>query len=249
LYNNHYARDAVIEHFGVRVSGGSIELNTIESLLAAGFRSGHLIVELSDPRVPQTRPTDLGTQRVLSPLEFYYGPRNPYVARCFSAGTPILLADGTSRVIEDILPGDTIAAFDETDSHGRADLRSATVARLLPGVTEEWIVLNDGTKVTPGHRYLTEHGTWMAAADLIASDIRAVAADGGLVPLRGTMLGASDANSDAEWITPEPFADAGNLVQPAPVFGWRTYNFEVAELHTYVAANDNDQQEPDKRAA
>ncbi|MCH9808836.1 MAG: hypothetical protein K0U74_14000 [Alphaproteobacteria bacterium] len=163
---------------------------------------------------------------------------------CFSAGTPILLADGTSRAIEDIHPGDAVAAFDETDSLGRADLRPATVARLLPGVTEEWIVLEDtssarlrqDTRVTPGHRYLTEHGTWATAAELIVSDVRAVAADGSLVPLRGTLLRASDAGSDAEWITPEPHADGGNLVQPAPVFGWRTYNFEVAELHTYVAA-------------
>ncbi len=170
-----------------------------------------------------------------------------YVNPCFAAGTPILLADGTSRVIEDIVAGDSVAAFNETDSQGRGKLRAANVARLLPGITEEWIVLEDtssarlrqDTRVTPGHRYLTEHGTWMAAADLIASDVRAVAADGSLVPLRGTLLRASDAGSDAEWITPEPFADAGNLVQPAPVFGWRTYNFEVAELHTYVAANDN----------
>ncbi len=166
---------------------------------------------------------------------------------CFASGTPILLADGTSRVIEDILPGDTIAAFDETEGQGRADLRPATVARLLPGVTEEWIVLEgtssaslrQDTRVTPGHRYLTEHGTWMAAADLIASDVRAVAADGSLVPLRGTLLRAADAGSDAGWITPESYVSGNTVIQPAPVFGWRTYNFEVAELHTYVAANDN----------
>ena len=169
------------------------------------------------------------------------------IAPCFSASTPILLADGTSVAIEDIHAGMRVAAFDERDAGGTGALTSGVVTRLIPGITTEWIVLDDAssarlrqdTRVTPNHRYLTEHGTWMTAGDLIASDVRAVAADGSFVSLTGTLLRATDADSDATWITPEPELRGNTLLQPAPVLGWRTYNFEVADLHTYVAANDN----------
>lgn len=120
------------------------------------------------------------------------------IAPCFALGTPILLADGTSRPIEDIEAGEIVAAFAEAEALGRGALQPGTVTRLLPGITSEWIVLNDGTRVTPDHPCLTEHGTWLAARDLIASDLRAVAADGSLVQLRGSILRASDARSDED---------------------------------------------------
>lgn len=77
----------------------------------------------------------------------------------------------------------------------------------------------------------------MTAGELIASDVRAVAADGSFVSLTGTLLRATDAGSDATWITPGPEPRGNTLLQPAPVLGWRTYNFEVTDLHTYAAAN------------
>ncbi|MDX2259731.1 MAG: Hint domain-containing protein [Hyphomicrobiaceae bacterium] len=133
------------------------------------------------------------------------------VAPCFSAGTPILLADGSSCTIEDIRPRDMIAAFDERADLGRAALLASPVSRLLHGITTEWIVTEDGTRVTPNHRYWTELGSWITAAELIASDIRAVAADGSLVALRGTRLRATDADADATWIEPES-QFAGNVL-------------------------------------
>jgi hypothetical protein len=43
---------------------------------------------------------------------------NGYKANCFVAGTPILMADGKTKPIEQIEVGDKIAAFDESDPFG-----------------------------------------------------------------------------------------------------------------------------------
>ena len=67
---------------------------------------------------------------------------------CFTAGTPILLADGTERAIERLNPGDRVLSFD-VDS-GR--LLSATVARVI--VHHGWfpvLRLDDRLRVTPNH--------------------------------------------------------------------------------------------------
>ena len=50
------------------------------------------------------------------------------------------------------------------------------------------------------------------------------------------LIRATEAASDATPIEPEPTAFGGLLVRQAPVLGWRTYNFTVQRLHTYVAA-------------
>ena len=125
------------------------------------------------------------------------------------------LADGSACAIEDIAVGDTVAAFDEGDARGRGALRAGRVAAVLPGITDAWIELEDGTRVTPNHPYLMEDGSWLAAKDAITSDLRAVAVDGSLVALTGTLLRAADAGSGAQWLTPEPFADRGVMVQRA----------------------------------
>ena len=155
---------------------------------------------------------------------------------CFSAPTPILLADGRSTTIESIRVGDRVAAFDEADSAGTGPLRSGLVTRLIPGITTEWIVLDDGTRVTPGHRYLRPDGSFMAIGDIIAGDGLVVDAGGNVTRVTGTLLSATDSGSDATLIEPEPIAMGGLLVRQAPVLGWPTYNFTVDGLHTYVAA-------------
>lgn len=170
-------------------------------------------------------PIDIGTPRSYGEI---IGP-------CFSAGTKIKLANSEEKAIEEIQPGDIVAAFDEHLSLGRGELSEAVVARLIPGITEKWVVLEDGTRVTPSHRYLTEFGDWATISDLISSDIRAVSAGGTLVQLRGNLISATDAGSDAQWIVPLHQSIGNVVAQPEPVFGWRTYNFEVEGLHTYVA--------------
>ncbi|MFV0367237.1 MAG: Hint domain-containing protein [Hyphomicrobiaceae bacterium] len=124
------------------------------------------------------------------------------VPPCFAAATLVLLADGTSVAIEDISVGDCVAAFDECDAGGTGTLTSGVVMRLIPGITTEWIVLDDGTRVTPNHRYLRPDGTFLSIADILATDGLVVDAAGNVVRITGTVLHATDTGSDATWIKP-----------------------------------------------
>ncbi len=218
-----------------------------------------------DPEIPDSFPSQ---SNVTNPEWTMPGPTpgtpDPMVdvwaettpAPCFSAGTPILLADGTSVGIEDIRVGMRVAAFDERDAAGTGALTSGLVTRLIPGITSEWIVLDDtssarlreATRVTPHHRYLRPDGTFMAIADIIAGDGLVVDADGAIAQVTGTLLRATDAGSDATWIEPDAIDAGGVLMRSAPVLGWRTYNFTVDGLHTYVAANDNTSPEVSRAA-
>ena len=96
--------------------------------------------------------------------------------QCFSAGTPILSADGATRPIEDIAIGDRVLAFDPRDP---ADaLKPARVTRLFRNVTEEWLVLDNGLTVTPGHLFLNERGDFERIDSLLARGGGIVGADG-----------------------------------------------------------------------
>jgi len=88
---------------------------------------------------------------------------------CFPAGTPITLADGTTKPIEQIALADTVLSFDANGT-----LVTGHVTPLLPSVTTEWLILSNGTTVTPGHRYLRPDGSFMEIADIIALDGRIV---------------------------------------------------------------------------
>lgn len=166
-----------------------------------------------------------------------YNPASAYVP-CFAAGTRVLLADGTERHIEDIRIGDEVAAFLELKDGGRGPLRAARVRRLLPGITAEWVDLEIGNQVlrtTPNHQFMTESGRFAAARDLVSGQTRVVSADGTLVAVFGKLVSAADAGSGATWLETEPTSEGNSLVKGAPILGWRTYNFEVEKLHTYVA--------------
>lgn len=175
-------------------------------------------------------------QRALNDLSYRppTGPNidlgNPFdtgviVAPCFSANTVVLLMDGSERPIGEIETGDSVAAFDERDASGTGPLRAGVVTRLIPGITTEWIVLDDAssaclrqdTRVTPGHRYLRPDGGFMAIGEIIAGDGLVVDADGNVTRVTGTLPRATDAGSDATLIEPEPVALGGLLVRQAPV--------------------------------
>lgn len=97
---------------------------------------------------------------------------------CFTADTPILLADGTERAIAAILVGDSVLAFD-----GTGHLEPARVARIFVHENQE-VMEVAGVKATPVHRFLTDDGEWTAAMRLKAGQA-IVAADGGVVPYLG----------------------------------------------------------------
>jgi hypothetical protein len=109
------------------------------------------------------------------------------------------------------------------------------VTRLLPGITTVWIELEDGTRVTPEHPYLTSNGTFKAIAEILHDGDLVIDVAGNARCLSGRFLKATDAGADATWIDPDPVSVGGTLVRPAPILGWRTYNFTVEGLHTYIA--------------
>jgi hypothetical protein len=112
--------------------------------------------------------------------EFILGP-----ARCFLAGTPILMADGSTKPIEAIRPGDEVAAFDPDAQQGLGLLRPGKVTRTFTNVTRTIINLR-GLHMTPGHVVLMDNGEW----DIIA---RALKDDRAIVEEREGPDGASKA--------------------------------------------------------
>src|SRR5262249_49064032 len=108
----------------------------------------------------------------LNQLGVPWYPGNPDFNKCFAAGTPILLADGTTKAIEDVRPGDLVFAFDRHVALGCGPLEPRRVTRLFENVTQEWLKLSpapgcDGDAeqaglsaltVTPGHYFLTPEG-------------------------------------------------------------------------------------------
>lgn len=131
---------------------------------------------------------------------------------CFAAGTPITLADGSSKPIEEVAAGDAVLSYDQE----RGVLAEGRVRRTFehpdtPGLLR----INGALTTTPEHRFFVE-GAWVRADDLQVGD-RLL----GPYPV----FGADGA--------PAAFVTVWQL-ESLPG-GVTTYNFEVALFHTYFA--------------
>ena len=178
----------------------------------------------------------------LDQLKDRLGPQAPVEPRCFPAGTPIAMLQG-DRPIENIQLGDVILAFDPAQGGGRGALVARQVTRLFSNETTEWLRLTwteDGATcnltVTPGHRFLDAAGGFRRI-DAIAQDAepRIVLSDGREAAVSVERIVWSEANADAyEAVLPMALAVGDGLIDAAGT-AWRSYNFEVEGLHTYVA--------------
>ncbi|NSZ80814.1 hypothetical protein G6M17_16735 [Agrobacterium tumefaciens] len=158
--------------------------------------------------------------------------------QCFPAWTDILLHDGKTKPIAEIAVGDLVMSFD-----GKGELVSNKVTRLFGNVTQEWLELSfpedsglDTLVVTPGHRFLTPDGKFTAISELVdRSTGRAelVLADGLPIVASTQRVVYSEETADLyeQQIDPDDAVTAAINSQN----GWKTYNFEVEVLHTYVA--------------
>jgi hypothetical protein len=153
-------------------------------------------------------------------------------AHCFPRGTAILLADGQTGAIDALAIGDEVLAYDSVGT-----LHPKKVSRLFENITDSWIRLSNGLTVTPGHHFLDAFGRFRTIEEILASDARIVLKDGSLVRVSGEFVHYSEATADQ-------FEQAEGYVTPsvgalalAPVYkkGWKTYNFEVEDYHTYIA--------------
>lgn len=85
---------------------------------------------------------------------------------CFAAGTEVLLADGSSKPIEDIRVGDIVLT---RASSSDSSLVSAEVSAVHAIDVSGVLVINGSLRVTPEHRLFSD-GEWKVAGDLQIGD-------------------------------------------------------------------------------
>ncbi|WFE88607.1 DUF4214 domain-containing protein [Roseibium porphyridii] len=117
--------------------------------------------------------------------------------------------------------------------------------RTFTNITEEWLRLTweeDGEErelvTTPSHQFLATHGGFREIESLVSGGKgRVVLADGSEAEVTSERIVYSAATADMfEQAEGYVYPENGNLALK-PVFkkGWKTYNFEVEDFHTYVA--------------
>lgn len=153
---------------------------------------------------------------------------------CFEGSTSVLVDAFASKsvAISEICVGDKVVAFDE-----QGDLRLRRVSRLFGNITHEFIKLSNGVSVTPGHVFLTPEGGWDEIENILERDGRIVNQAGSVEQITGELLVYSAETAHLYEVGEElQFASTGaTALQPEYVKGWVTYNFEVEDLHTYIA--------------
>lgn len=116
---------------------------------------------------------DGSQNRALAPSSLRFDhdtfPRPIIAPRCFLAGTPVTMSDGSEKPIEEIKIGDMVMAFDEFADNGMGKLVPQRVTRTMQGTTTEVIDLR-GLRVTPGHRFLSDGGAWLAIEKILKDD-------------------------------------------------------------------------------
>ncbi|MDO8607631.1 MAG: cadherin-like domain-containing protein [Phaeospirillum sp.] len=103
---------------------------------------------------------------------------SPRTSGCFTAETPVLMADGAEKAIAAIMAGERVMAFD-----GLGGLTSRRVVRTFIHQDNE-VMEVAGVRATAAHRFLTEDGEWVSALRLQVGQAIATA-DGRAAPYAG----------------------------------------------------------------
>ena len=168
---------------------------------------------------------------------------------CFPAGTRVAMFDGSVKTIEHISIGDVILAFNSRISG--APLCPARVKRVFSNQTKEWLVLRpaagfesvaelagfDKLVVTSGHRFWQSDGTFMRIDEIMATSSEIILAEGAPFHITSERIVFSQANAHLFERSQRYFHATQGAVAVAPQIeeGWSSYNFEVEDLHTYIA--------------
>lgn len=132
---------------------------------------------------------------------------------CFAAGTPITMADGTHKPIEEVRDGDTVLSFDT----GSGRLVEGRVVRTFVHEDSDRLVVVDGTLVTTAmHRFWAD-GRWVAADEL---------------DVGSRLLRVADAADPAASLATEAAPVSQIEARDGRI---TTFNFEVAGWHDYFA--------------
>jgi hypothetical protein len=131
---------------------------------------------------------------------------------CFVAGTPVLMAAGYSKAIEDIRVGDVVRSYNERTGQ----VENKRVLQTFENKTSELTTVStsDGQIITatPGHKFYA-NGAWVSAEDLRAGDV--------LVNVNGQKV-------IVEAVQHEILENSVKV-----------YNFEVQDNHTYFVGSEN----------
>lgn len=84
---------------------------------------------------------------------------------CFLSGTPILLADGSVKPIENIKVGDLVMAFDEDTNEYKQD----KVKETYKHKTDNYLIINGYLKITKNHPVYS-NGQWIEIGKLKIKD-------------------------------------------------------------------------------
>jgi hypothetical protein len=166
------------------------------------------------------------------------------VEQCFPASTPITISLTETRPISDIRVGDTVLAFDPAADLGRGALVPRKVVRLYRNTTDEWVKLTwvEGGEAkeliaTPGHHFLDRFGNFPTIEEMLQNGrATVVLASGELTEVTAERITYSAQTAHLFEQAQAVGMIAGNAaLKPAAIDAWQTYNFEVEDLHTYVA--------------
>ena len=147
----------------------------------------------------------------------YFTDPNISLEVCFVAGTPILMADGTTKPIEQIEPGDEVLAADHLNPTEKPT--AAKVLRFFDNGLKSVVKLtfanpetNETQEITctPEHPFYVITKGWTLAANLLPGD-NCLSAEG------------------------KPIAFRERITLDAPQ---HVYNFEVEEKHTYFVGHN-----------
>ena len=170
--------------------------------------------------------------------------RNSLGAKCFSGSTLLQVGLQSFKPIHAIRVGDQILAFDPAANRGRGVLVPRLVTRLYRNITTEWLRLTwteagefRELVTTPGHHFLDEFGAFPPIETMIAAGLATVVlASGELTEVSAERIVYSQKTAHLFERAVSYGAAAGNAaLAPVELNGWQTYNFEVEDLHTYVA--------------
>ncbi|WP_339863349.1 polymorphic toxin-type HINT domain-containing protein [Paremcibacter congregatus] len=186
--------------FGAAFEAGGMALSGVGSRVARG--SGEAVEEAGTGAAARTEKNAASEEAEFS------SSASCSIRQSFVAGTAILMADGSSRAIEDIREGDLVAGFDSAfqkmSGHAVASIFSRTTEDLVR------VAFEDGTETltTRNHPFWVTSKGWIFAGRLVATD---------------EVAGVKGASGIVKAVT----APSG---QPEKV-----YNFEVADVHNYYA--------------
>lgn len=166
-------------------------------------------------------------------------------SECFAAGTLILLPDGKTVPIEAVATNITVLSFPTEDTGTAIPLVPNKVLKIYHNVTQEFLRLSfaDGRPpliVTPGHRFFDDTAGFTKIAELVNPETQQAT----IVDVKGGIE-----NVSVEWLRFNEetahlfersserriYVDGKCIDKENAPEGWKTYNLEIENYHTYVA--------------